>query len=402
LGESFELVAIKSSGISLFRFMMPLLVVAILISGVSFLFSNNIIPIANLKLESLKVDLIQTKPALDIKEGVFYNKIEGYVIKLGKKEKDDSTIRDIIIYEKSFNLQDHMMTAESGIMRVTPDKKFLEFTLRNGWRYEEKGNRGTTNTEFIRLGFKEYKKLFDLASFQMQKTPDSLYEYHHRMLSIRQLNQRLDSFAKSNALYLERNRREINPHFRFAAFMDSAEAKALVQLPAVKADSFKQLIPESYRTLISERANSQLNATVATVDMLAQEQVRRDEEIRNHKIEWHRKFSLSFACILLFMIGAPLGSIIRKGGLGTPLVFALIFFIFFHLFNTFGEKFVKENVTSAVVGMWLSTMVLVPIGAFLTYKAMHDSQLFSKEFYHRFFRSTRRFLAKFKLAKRTK
>jgi lipopolysaccharide export system permease protein len=136
LGESFELVAIKSSGISLMRFMMPLLAVSMLIGGISFLFSNNIIPIANLKLESLKYDLVVSKPAFDIKEGVFYNKIEGYAIKLGKKEKDDSTIRNIIIYEKNYNLQDQMMIAESGIMRVTADKRYLEFILKNGWRYE--------------------------------------------------------------------------------------------------------------------------------------------------------------------------------------------------------------------------------------------------------------------------
>ena len=134
LGESFELVAIKSSGISLMRFMTPLLAVAFLFAGISFLFSNNIIPIANLKLESLKYDLVVAKPAFDIKEGVFYNKIEGYVIKIGKKEKDDSTIRNIIIYERNYNLQDQMMVAESGIMRVTADKRYLEFILKNGWR----------------------------------------------------------------------------------------------------------------------------------------------------------------------------------------------------------------------------------------------------------------------------
>ncbi len=137
LGESFELVAIKSAGISLLRFMRPLLIVAIFISGVAFLFENNIIPYANLKLDALKWDMVATKPAFDIKEGVFYDKLEGYVIKLGKKDKDDSTIYNVLIYERNPGLQDNLMIAKSGIMRVTADKHFMEFKLRDGWRYEE-------------------------------------------------------------------------------------------------------------------------------------------------------------------------------------------------------------------------------------------------------------------------
>src|SRR6476469_10565402 len=137
LGETFELVAIKSAGIPLIRFMRPLLIATIFLSGVAFLFANNIIPVANLKLNALKYDIIVTKPAFDIKEGVFYDKIEGYVIKLGKKEKNDSVIHNVVIFEKKPALQDNILVAESGVMRITPDKRFLEFIMKNGWRYEE-------------------------------------------------------------------------------------------------------------------------------------------------------------------------------------------------------------------------------------------------------------------------
>ena len=140
LGETFEFVAIKSSGIPLVRFMRPLLIVTIFLSGVAFLFANNIIPVANLKLNALKYDIIVKKPAFDIKEGVFYDKIEGYVMKIGKKDKDDSTIYNVIIYEKTYNLQDNFMVAESGVMRITPDQRFLEFELHNGWNYQENGH----------------------------------------------------------------------------------------------------------------------------------------------------------------------------------------------------------------------------------------------------------------------
>ena len=123
-------------------------------------------------------------------------------------------------------------------------------------------------------------------------------------------------------------------------------------------------------------------------------------DIKFHKLEWHRKFSLSLACLVLFFIGAPLGSIIRKGGLGMPLVVAIIFFLIFHLLNMFGEKFVKEEITTPFTGMWLAIFVLVPVGIFLTYKALHDSQLFSKEFYYRSFKKIRPFLSTFRRAKK--
>ncbi|MEI8099769.1 MAG: LptF/LptG family permease, partial [Sediminibacterium sp.] len=203
LGESFELVAIKAAGIPLLRFMRPLLVIAFFISGLAFLFANNIIPVTQLKLSALKYNIIVSKPALDIKEGVFYDKIDGYVIKLGSKEKNDSIIHNVVIFEKNGGLQDHMIMAESGIMRISNNQQFLEFILKNGWRYQERGNRGTGNTEFIRMGFKSYKKVFDLKSFQMNKSGDSSF-YDPKMLSVRQLNIAIDSISKLDSFYLKR------------------------------------------------------------------------------------------------------------------------------------------------------------------------------------------------------
>jgi lipopolysaccharide export system permease protein len=391
LGESFELVAIKSAGIPLLRFMRPLFFVAILIGCIAFLFANNIIPVANLKLNALKYDIIVTKPAFDIKEGVFYDKLEGYVIKLGKKEKDDSTIRNVIIYEKNYGLQDHMMTAESGIMRVTSDKQFMEFILRNGWRYEERGNRYSANTEFIRMGFNEYKKIFDLSSFKMNKTEDSLFKYDPKMLSVRQLNTAIDSLSETENKFIKRSGRELSPFLSFLRFKDSAWSKKDTASKPVK--KFDDVIPDSLESIIYDRASSQINSLKGTSDLLAADYKTKNESLRKHLIEWNRKFTLSVACLVLFMIGAPLGSIIRKGGLGTPLIFAIIFFVLFHLLNTFGEKFAKEAVLTPFAGMWLSTAVLIPVGIFLTVKAMRDSQLFNKEFYYRSFRSFKKYIA---------
>ena len=383
LGESFELVAIKSAGIPLLRFMMPLLIVAIIISGVAFLFANNLIPVANLKLNALKYDIIVTKPALDIKEGVFYDKLEGYVIKVGKKEKDDSTIRNVVIYEKNNGAQDNFLIANSGVMKVTPDQRFLQFILYDGWNYQENGNRFSTNTDFIRLGFKEYQKDFDLSSFKMNRTEDSLFKWDPKMLTVHQLNLSIDSINKLNDSNFNRLKSQLQPVLTFYKYKDSV----WVLPDSVKNKSIKtikSIIPDSAASIVFERSISSVNNVNGFVDLAESEYSDKQNLLRKNRVEWNRKFSLSFACIVLFMIGAPLGSIIRKGGLGSPLVFAVIFFVLFHLLNTFGEKFAKQGVTSVVFGMWLSTLVLIPIGIFLTSKAMRDSQLFNKEFYFRF------------------
>ena len=189
MGEKFELVAIKSSGISLLRFMRPLFFITLLICGIAFTFSNYIIPVANLKSRTLLADIIMAKPAFDLREGVFYNKISGYAIKIGKKEKNDSIIRDVIIYEQGYPLQDNFIAARRGVMRDTENKRFLEFNLEDGWRYQEKqDNNNPGNTQFVRIHFKEFKKQFDLASFQFNRTADSLNRDNEKMLSMRQLN----------------------------------------------------------------------------------------------------------------------------------------------------------------------------------------------------------------------
>ncbi len=394
LGESFELVAIKAAGIPLLRFMRPLLVITLFISGLAFLFANNIIPVTQLKLAALKYNIIVSKPALDIKPGVFYDKIDGYVIKLGSKEKNDSIIHDVVIFEKNGGLQDHMIIAQSGVMRISKDQQSLEFILKDGWRLQERGPRGTSNTEFIRMGFKSYKKLFDLKSFQMNKSGDNSF-YDPKMLSIRQLNTAIDSISHVDSIYLKKSNAEINPYLNFSRYADTGWTKVDPK-QIKKASSFTKLIPDSLRSIVRERAESQLTSIRGNVGVMAEDYALRVTSLRLHEIEWHRKLTLSVACLVLFLIGAPLGSIIRKGGLGTPLVFAIIFFVIFHLFNTFGEKFVKSNATSPLIGMWLSTFILIPIGIFLTFKAMRDSQLFNQEFYYRSFKELSLFIAKFR------
>ncbi len=396
LGESFELVAIKSSGVSLLRFMRPLIWISVLFCGITFLFANYVIPYANLKFITLYNDIYLKKPAFDLKPGVFFTHIPGYAIKVDKKDDDGKTIHHVLIYEQGSSIMDNSIVAEKGTMNISDDKRFLEFNLQNGFRYQERGNPDDSSTEFIRLGFASFKKLFDLSSLQKQTTNDSIYRNNFKMLSVRQINRSLDSLVKLDDAQAARMNVELSSYMRYSSIPDSLWKK--VPEPAAKLKSLDKVIPDSLNFLVADAALNIATSLRNSIQNAEAEITARHKDIIYHNIEWHRKFSLSLACLVLFFIGAPLGSIIRKGGLGMPLVVAIVFFLIFHLLNMFGEKFVKEEITSPFVGMWLAVIVLIPMGFFLTYKAMHDSQLFSKEFYYRSFKKLRPLLSIFKKA----
>ncbi len=377
LGESFELVAIKSAGISLLRFMRPLMWVALLLCGITFLFANYVIPYSQLKFVTLYNDIYYKKPAFELKEGVFFTQIPGYVIKAGKKDKDNITIRDVLIYEQGNLLQDNTITAETGVMKISADKNFLEFDLKNGYRYQENGQLNDSTTEFIRLGFTSFKKLFDLSMLKMTATSDSVFRNNFKMLSARQLTKNIDSLRKNEDTLVHRMGDMLSGYMHYTKVPDSVWRKA-EKLPALDP---RKLIPDSAQRSVNDNTYIVLADMKSALQFSGSEIDNRHDEIRANWIEFHRKFSLSLACLVLFFIGAPLGSIIRKGGLGMPLVVAIVFFLIFHLLNMFGEKFVKEDLLSPFVGMWLAIICLVPVGIFFTYKAMNDSQLFNKDFY---------------------
>jgi len=394
LGESFELVALKSSGISLVRFMRPLFFVVILLCGVTFMFANYIIPVANLKFAVLYNDIYRKSPAFDLKDGVFYNGFRGYSIKVGKKEKDKSTLRNVLIYEQSTGPQENTVISEKGFMKISPDKKFLEFKLQNGYRYQEKGFLNNLNNEYIRLGFKEYNKLFDLSQLDFQKTADSLFKTGFRMQTVRQLDVAIDSLDRFPDSFARRSKKELNEYIPVLSHTNNVTPSS-----TATEKSFDDLIPDSLKVQINERAFNVLGSLKNTTSVTSSDFLAHANDLRLHLMEWHKKFSLSIACLVLFFIGAPLGSIIRKGGLGMPLVVAIVFFLIFHLFNMFGEKFVRQGILNPLGGTWLPVFALTPVGIFLTYKASRDSQLFSKEYYYRFFKRmygfVDRFLSKF-------
>lgn len=272
-------------------------------------------------------------------------------------------------------------------MRVSDDKRFLEFTLKDGWRYEERGERMSTNSDFIRLGFKEYKKVLDLSSLQLNITADSTYKNRYEMLSIRQLNKFIDSLERSTNQFEARTKDGVRTYLDFTNYLDTGWKKTTIKKTTEK--SFFNALPDSAKAVVLEQSHSYAGSLKTSMEIIAADHANQRKELRLYLIEWHNKFTMSIAVLVLFLIGAPLGSIVRKGGIGTPVVFAVIFFVLFFLLNNFGKKFVREDVLQPVSGIWLATMVLVPIGLFLIYKAMHDSQLFNKESYFRAFKKIR-------------
>jgi len=390
MGENFELVAIKSSGISLLRFMRPLLLFILLIGTFAFFFNNNIIPVANLKALSLLYDLRNSKPTLNIRAGQFNNDIEGYSIRVGSKDKDGHTIRDIIIYDQSSGLgNDKVVLAKQGEMIPSPDKQFLIFRLKDGWRYEEGATvNGAQNYDQIRMHFKQWDKVFDLSSFRLTRTNESYFRGAYQMMDVKQLSEGIDSLQKSRSKIVNEVGGYVYPFVTWYAV--GKDKDSLVnklernkQVAQKYRSSFLELAKDSLKQKMLEQTVNNARNVKSMLDLVANDNKLQTENYLKYKVEWHRKFTLSFACVLLFLIGAPLGAIIRKGGLGMPLVIAVGFFVIFHITSITGEKLARAGSVPSWIGMWMATGMLLPIAFFLINQARNDSPIFNKDWYLR-------------------
>jgi lipopolysaccharide export system permease protein len=389
MGENFELVAIKSAGISLLRFMRPLLVFILFIGGLAFLFNNNVIPYANLKALSLLYDLRNSKPTLNIRPGQFNSDIKDYAIRVGQKDEDGKTIRNIIIYDHSSGLgNDKVVIAKQGQMIPSPDKQFIIFRLKDGWRYEENTDNkgGGTAYKQVRMYFKTWDKVFDLSSFKISRTNEDLFKDAYQMMDVSQLNERIDSMGNYRKRLFENVNVYLGPYITLLS--RGGDRKALIsKMPARPVhtydSSFLEVVNDTLRARVAQLAGSQVRNAQSLLGITAFDDKIQTENYLKFNVEWHRKFTLSFACVLLFLIGAPLGAIIRKGGLGMPLVIAVAFFVIFHIMSITGEKLAKTGAMSSWMGMWMATVMLLPMAFILINQARNDSQIFSKEWYVR-------------------
>jgi lipopolysaccharide export system permease protein len=391
-GEHYELVAMKSAGLSLRRIMAPLVILSFLISIGAFYFSNNILPRANLKFHSILYDVRKQRLALNIKEGVFYKGIDGFVIRVGEKEEDGKTLRNIMIYDHR-NRQGNtsLTTAESGTMEITPDQKYLMFHLFDGHNYDEEveGRKKQLSRPFRRTAFEEQSRRFDLSGFELNRTDENLFRSNYRMFNINQLTVARDSLRKE--LNDKRVDMRINliRHLSHYASTDTIAVKQL-SVREVDWDTMFLAHGEKDRWRYIETALSNARSAKERIRANRADHEWRNRNIRKHEVEYHRKFTLSFACLILFFIGAPLGAIIRKGGLGMPVVVSILLFVIFHVSSMTGERLSKEMVVPTWQGMWIASAIFLPLGVFLSIKATTDAPLMDADGWRKMFRRIER------------
>ena len=397
LGEHYELVAMKASGISMWRVMRPLLVFSLMLSILAFFISNSLIPIATLKWRTLLTDVQRQKLAFNIKEGIFYKDIDNYVIYVDKKGKDGSHIYGVKIYDHT----DHqgntkIISADSGMMAMSPNQRSIIFTLYNGHNYTDLTTGDYKETRpFERMSFKEEQLKFSLASFDMTRSNEEMYKSYHQMMNIRQLSTsmdslkiRLDNKQETFTQGFERRWANYNSYHTDHPIENTAESSAdrLVADTCIKLSwPLLDQYDDETRSAIAKIAmgtaqNAKDNVAFNKTDLNYQV-----ENINKHRKEWHKKFTLSIACLIFFFIGAPLGSIIRKGGLGLPVVISVLFFIVYHLISTIAERMAVFGDLNMFLGVWLSSLVLLPVGLFFTFKATTDDALFDGDSWKKFF-----------------
>jgi lipopolysaccharide export system permease protein len=388
IAESSELTAIKSSGISLIRFSKPLIVFVGGVSLLAFLFNNYAIPVANLKFWTLLMDVRNTKPAVNLKAGVFYNDIPGFSIYINSKDANNKTIHDCMIYDQTSGKgNDKVILAKKGEMYVSADKKYLIFELSDGCRYEEKAGKVATDKEQIRLNFKYWKKIFDLSSFAMQKSNENYLNGNEIMLSNQELNKRADSMQKKIRAFTNDNKNNFKPYIALVA-LDSVSQKFIpIQKNIGQNNSLKSNMGDSLYNAALGVAQNNARSVKGLMEIFKNDSDIQENNLRLLKIEWHKKITLALSCLILFLIGAPLGAIIKKGGFGLPFVSAVVFFVIYRFMNVFSEKLAKQGEISCFMGLWAPLFILAIIAFILFYKANNDAQIINTEAIKRFYNS---------------
>ena len=385
MGERYEIVALKSAGISTRKMMTPLAVLTVFITILSFLVSDQVIPRATLKLRMLLYDIQEQKPALNIEEGVFYEGFDNYSILVGKKMPDGETVKDILIYDHSRRQGNTSVTyAASGTMSITPDKHYLLFTLKNGSFWDETSSMGISRGKrsqlpLMRATFDKQYKRFDMSDFSLNKTDAELFEGHSSALTNKQLRTQIDTMKKQ-IQGVEDNTANVffDNLYYFNTFVRNNE-QFKKQETSTKND-VATLSPDVRERVLSNAENSS-RSFIYSMQFNYTEATYRTKYMWTYQIELQRKYRLAVACLLFFFIGAPLGSIIRKGGIAIPLVLTVVFFVIYFALSVTGEKIANGSTMPVWFGTWMSSFILLPLCVFLTYHATMDTAVLSPDTY---------------------
>ncbi len=395
MGERLELLAMKAAGVSLLRIMRPLAVLVIGLAGISFYFQNRAALDAQKNLTSLLWSLRETSPALEIPEGVFYGKINNFSLYVERKDVATGKLYNVMIYKTDQGFDKaQIVVADSGRLEVTNDKEHLIFDIWNGEQFENLqvgGAQAALNTKGVpydRETFQYKRFIIDFNSnFEKQDAEQwsgSAITKNLKQLSasIDSMNTALDSIGLANYKQGKQTAYYCPPlRPQHAAALKQMSKGAKLDFDTIMA---RMSADKRVQTIRAAAASAAAYASELEWKSLTTEEG--DKSVRSHRIQWHQKFTMSIACIFFFFIGAPLGAIIRKGGLGMPTIIAVILFIFYYIINTSGMKMARDGAWNMIFGMWISTVVLTPLGCFLTYKANNDSVVFNADVYAALFK----------------
>ncbi|MEZ4972359.1 MAG: LptF/LptG family permease [Cyclobacteriaceae bacterium] len=436
LGEHFELTAVKSLGISLVRSLLPMFVFVILLTGVAFYANNNLVPKAALEAYSLLYDIKQKKPALDLREGTFYSSIPDISIKVNDKLPDGQSLRGVIIYDHRNKVGNREVTiADSGRMYTILNDQYLKLELFNGYNYNEgsaqtneMAGRGTENQTLSKTKFDKTQIVFDLSSFGLNRTDKKWFQGNRIMRNLSELQHDMDSIGNSVkdqdlGLLTITSNSAFQFHFKndtialpddlavFKAQKDSiadskvetktaarqkrwtanaARSKALVPEIKTDNDSLKALVATKSDSLFTRPPTSPEVAAALAHARLIKSQITNfgnqklnfENEYRVFQVQWHKILAQSLACIVMFLIGAPLGAIIKRGGLGVPVLASILFFIIFYILTMLGEKWSKQGLIPVPVGIWAANGILFAVGLLFLRQARVDARLFDADFYN--------------------
>ena len=387
MGEKNELTAMKAAGVSLLRVMRPLLFIMVLLAGISFYFSNYVWGKAYLKKKILLTDMTNKKLSLVLKEGVFFNEIENYSIRANDVNKETNVLGDVLIFQHNPTFKYRkIIRAEKGRMSKSDDGAFLVLTLYNG-EINEVMNPINNSMEkksklpHQQIKFSETTQKVDISSLNLNRTSEEDYASQPNLLPVEKLTKVVDSLQNS----YDTIKRTLLSYYNNTSLVH--RESNLYDLDTLKPNYFvlDSLLPQE-RKLILKNAHNRLENSINYLDNRSSDFINRAKHKAKAETEWHRKFTLSLACILLFLVGAPLGAIVKKGGLGIPIAVAIALFIIYYIISITGQRLGTSLILPPYIGMWLSSIVLLPFGAILTYQAVTESKVLDFELYGKFFK----------------
>ena len=390
-GERYELLAMKAAGISLLKIMRPLIVFVCVLVGISFYFQNVIAPMAQAKLGTLLISMKQKSPEVDIPEGVFYSEIPGYNLKVARKDRKTGVLYDVLIYNMADGFENaHIINADSGRLEMTADKQHLFLHLYSGELFENlrSQNMSSENVPYRRESFREKHSLiafdsdFNMADASIMSTSSSAKNMRELELSIDSMMVQGDSIGRQ---YF---REAANGAYRKVSDLSKEDTLKIkkAEFGAYNLDSLYQAAALMQKQRILSSAVSRVENLASDYSFKSFSMESNDYSIRKHQTEWHKKLTISLSCLFFFFIGAPLGGIIRKGGLGMPVIVSILVFIIYYIIDNSGYKMARDGKWIVWMGMWLSSAVLAPLGVFLTYKSNKDSVVLNADAYVAWFK----------------